>query len=50
MQIEIIEATGKFLTIFVRLILGKVGVETFTGTRQKSDLRQENEFYTSLRL
>ena len=27
------ETTGKFLIVFVRLILGKVGVDRFTGPR-----------------
>ena len=32
------ETTGKFLTAFVRLILGKVGVDVFTGPRRESDV------------
>ena len=33
------ETTGKFLIVFVRLILGKVGVDVFTGPRRESDVR-----------
>ena len=33
------ETTAKFLIIFVRLILGKVGVKGFTGPRRESDIR-----------
>ena len=33
------ETTGKFVIVFVRLILGKVGVDVFTGPRQESDVR-----------
>ena len=35
------KTTGTFLSVFVRLILGKVGVGRYTGPRQKSDIRQE---------
>ena len=35
------ETTGKFLIVFVRLILGKVGVDVFTGPRRESDIRYE---------
>ena len=35
------ETTGKFLIVFVRLILGKVGVDGFTGPRRESDIRYE---------
>ena len=31
--------TGKFVIVFVRLILGKVGVDVFTGLRRESDVR-----------
>ena len=34
--------TRKFLIVFVRLILGKVGIGGFTGPRRESDIRQEN--------
>ena len=33
------EITGKFLIVFVRLILRKVGVDVFTGPRGESDAR-----------
>ena len=33
------ETTGKFLIVFVRLILGKVGVNVFTGPPWESDVR-----------
>ena len=33
------ETTGKFLIACVRLILGKVGVDVFTGPRRESDIR-----------
>ena len=32
------ETTGKFVIVFVRLILGKVGVDGFTGPRRESDV------------
>ena len=35
------ETTGKFLIVFVRLILGKVEVDGFTGPRWESDIRYE---------
>ena len=35
------ETTGKFVIVFVRLILGKVGVSGFTGPRRGSDIRYE---------
>ena len=35
------EIAGKFLIAFVRLILGKVGVDVFTGPRRESDVRYE---------
>ena len=47
-EIEIIAAiylsvtfktTGKFVSVFVRLILGKVGIGRYTGPRWKSDVR-----------
>ena len=43
------ETTGKFLIIFVRLILGKVAVDAFTVPRRESDARQNNDFYLSSR-
>ena len=36
-----VETTGKFVIVFVRLILGKVGVDGFTGPRRESDIRYE---------
>ena len=33
------ETTGKFVIVFVRLILRKVGVDVFTGRRRESDVR-----------
>ena len=33
------KTTGKFVIVFVRLILGKVGVDVFTGPRRESDIR-----------
>ena len=35
------ETTRKFVNVFVRLLLGKVGVDGFTGPQQKSDIRYE---------
>ena len=35
------ETTGNFLIVFVRLKLGKVGVDIFTGSRRESDIRYE---------
>ena len=35
------ETTGKFVIVFVRLILGEVGVSGFTGPRRESDIRYE---------
>ena len=31
--------TGKFLIVFIRLILGKVGVDGFLAPRRESDIR-----------
>ena len=33
------ETIGKFVIVFVRLILGKVRVDVFTGPRRESDVR-----------
>ena len=33
------ETTGKFLIVFVRLILGKVWDDGFTGPRRENDIR-----------
>ena len=35
------ETTSKFLFVYVRLILGKVGVDRVTGSRQEIDIRYE---------
>ena len=35
------ETTGKFVIVLVRLILGKLGVDGFTGPRRESDIRYE---------
>ena len=35
------ETKGKFLIVFVRLILGKVEVDGFTGLRWESNIRHE---------
>ena len=37
----IFEITNKFIILFVRLILGKVRVDRFTGPRWKIDIRYE---------
>ena len=38
------ETTGKFLIAFLRLILGKVGFDGFTGPRRESDIRYKCDF------
>ena len=35
------ERTGKFLIVFLRLILGKVWVDGFTGSLREGDIRYE---------
>lgn len=40
----IFEETGKIVTVCVRLIFGKVGVNIFTETRLKIDVRYEFDF------
>ena len=35
------ETTRKFVIVFVRLILGKMGIDRFTGPRRESDMRYE---------
>ena len=35
------ETTGKCLIVFVRLILGEVGVDVFSGSRRESNIRYE---------
>ena len=37
----IFETTSKFLIVFVKLILGKVGVDGFTAPRREIDIRYE---------
>ena len=37
----IFEITGKFLIVFVRLILEKVEIDGFTGPQQEMDIRCE---------
>ena len=44
------ETTGKFLTVYVRLIFGKVGVDVFTGPLRKSEVRKKKNFYPLERL
>ena len=38
---ETFETAGKFLIVFIRLVLGKVGVDVYTGPRRKSGIRYE---------
>ena len=45
----IFETTGKFLIVFVRLILGKVGVDRFTGPRRQSNIRYKFELKVLLK-
>ena len=35
------ETTVEFVIVLVRLILGKLGVDGYTGPRQESDIRYE---------
>ena len=35
------ETTGKFVIVLVRLILGKLGVDRFTGLQREIDIRYE---------
>ena len=35
------KTTVEFVIVFVRLILGKLGVDGFTGPRRESDIRYE---------
>ena len=35
------ERTGKFVIVLLRLILGKLGADGFTGPRGESDIRYE---------
>ena len=43
------ETIDKFLIVFVRLILGKVGVDGFTEPRRESDIRYEFELKVLLK-
>ena len=43
------ERTGKFVIVFVRLILGKVGVDGFTEPRRESDIRYEYNLKVELK-
>ena len=43
------ETTGKFLIVFVRLILGTVGVDGFTEPRRESVIRYEFDLKVVLR-
>ena len=43
------ETTGKFLIVFVRLILRKMGVDGFTRPHQESDIRYEFELKVLLK-
>ena len=43
------ETTDKFVIVFVRSILGKVGVDVFTGPRRESDIRYESDLKVVLK-
>ena len=43
------ETTGKFLIVFLRLILGKVGFDGFTGPRWESGIRYECDWKVVLK-
>ena len=43
------KTTGKFYNVFVRLILGKVGVDGFTEPCRESDIRYEFELKVLLK-
>ena len=45
----IFKTTSKFLIPFVRLILGRVGVEGFTEPQRKTDTRYEFDFQAVLK-
>ena len=40
---------GKFLIVFVRVILAKVGVDRFTGPRREGDIKYERDLKTLLK-
>ena len=44
------ETAGKFLIVFVRLILGEVGIDGFSGSRQESDIRYEFDLKVVLKV
>ena len=43
------EITSKFLIVFVRLVLGKVGVDQFTGLQREIDIKYEFSFNVILK-
>ena len=43
------ERTGKFVIVFVRLILGKVGVDVVTGPQREIDIRYEFDLKVNLK-
>ena len=43
------ETTGKFVIVFVRLILGKVGVDVVTGPQREIDIRYEFDLKVNLK-
>ena len=43
------ETTSKFLTVFVRLILEKMGVDRFIESRRESDIRYKFELKVFLK-
>ena len=43
------ETTGKFVIVFVRLILRKLGVDGFTGPRRESGIRYEYDLKVVLK-
>ena len=44
------ETTVKFLIVFVKLILGKVRVDRFTGPRWESDIRYDFDLKVVLKI
>ena len=44
------ETTVKFLIVFVRLILGKMRVDRFTGARWESDIRYDFDLKVVLKI
>ena len=45
----IFQTASKFVVVFIRLILGKVGLEEFTGPQRKIDVRCEIDFKVVLK-